>query len=520
MSIRRSTWDKRRVHALVGNWDANMVPIIINVLSQERGRHFGRLVGPQQTIPGYFSAPGASFAPLVQASGASCSCLCVSPCVSAPDQEEAAASPMQVCIHGRDPLMCPGCLTMLPPLPFVTLCFCAPERLQELRAWDRTATDAALAVFRRCVRNTLPSCGGYEGQESDGAFLLAFPSPAQAVRWCLTTQWDLMLQPWPEELLKHPIGAEVWEVKEAGHGGQEEAVQVLGPICTACTPAEVPRSGDHGERRLRIRLRDALARLGQPPSAPDEEHGVELCSKDCHRLLSGTAAGLNLAGRRLVLPGTTESGGSPPPPTTTASSSHDSTELPSSAAAEASLIFRGLRARMGLYEGRPTRIRPHTSTGRADYHGVIVNRAARIAYAAASGGQILCEQGLALRAVEELQTGCQDPKVVSEADGVQPPSHCPKGRPLVVEVRDLGLYRFKGVLGVHRIAQINSADLGYGASERCIKGRADRHREYLNTRPTFRSRKFPTDVPKRKGQRLEPGTGLIHIVHLPPDQGI
>ena len=41
------------------------------------------------------------------------------------------------------------------------------------------------------------------------------------------------------------------------------------------------------------------------------------------------------------------------------------------------VVFRGPRVKMGLYRGAPTRVMPHSRTGRADYFGPLVNRAAR-----------------------------------------------------------------------------------------------------------------------------------------------
>ena len=38
------------------------------------------------------------------------------------------------------------------------------------------------------------------------------------------------------------------------------------------------------------------------------------------------------------------------------------------------VLFMGPRVKMGIYEGRPNRICPHTTTGRADYFGPFVNR--------------------------------------------------------------------------------------------------------------------------------------------------
>lgn len=38
------------------------------------------------------------------------------------------------------------------------------------------------------------------------------------------------------------------------------------------------------------------------------------------------------------------------------------------------LIFLGPRIKMGIYEGTPTRVAPHTTTGATDYFGPLVNR--------------------------------------------------------------------------------------------------------------------------------------------------
>lgn len=36
------------------------------------------------------------------------------------------------------------------------------------------------------------------------------------------------------------------------------------------------------------------------------------------------------------------------------------------------VMFRGPRVKMGVYSGTPTRVIPHTTTGRADYFGPLV----------------------------------------------------------------------------------------------------------------------------------------------------
>lgn len=61
---------------------------------------------------------------------------------------------------------------------------------------------------------------------------------------------------------------------------------------------------------------------------------------------------------------------------------------------DGSLLFRGPRVKTGVYKGHPRSITPHSTTGRADYWGPLVNRAARM-MAGARGGQLLCMKEVA-----------------------------------------------------------------------------------------------------------------------------
>ncbi|KAK9862877.1 hypothetical protein WJX84_010365 [Apatococcus fuscideae] len=61
-------------------------------------------------------------------------------------------------------------------------------------------------------------------------------------------------------------------------------------------------------------------------------------------------------------------------------------------------MYAGPRVRMGIYEGAPLRIQPHTASGRADYFGRLVNRAARFCHAASHGGQVTAPYDLIQRA--------------------------------------------------------------------------------------------------------------------------
>ncbi len=85
-------------------------------------------------------------------------------------------------------------------------------------------------------------------------------------------------------------------------------------------------------------------------------------------------------------------------------------------------IFRGLRVRIGIHTGAPEP-RPNPLTGRMDYFGPVVNRAARVA-GAAHGGQVL----------------------VSDAVS-------PHARAVGATVTELGLHRLKGLSEPERLHQ-------------------------------------------------------------------
>ncbi|KAK9862515.1 hypothetical protein WJX84_006776 [Apatococcus fuscideae] len=78
------------------------------------------------------------------------------------------------------------------------------------------------------------------------------------------------------------------------------------------------------------------------------------------------------------------------------------------------ILFAGPRVRMGVYEGVPTRIHPHTISGRADYFGMLVNRAARYCHAAAYGGQITAPLEL-VQSVLSVWTGMPAPPMDTES---------------------------------------------------------------------------------------------------------
>ncbi|KAK9869016.1 hypothetical protein WJX84_000276 [Apatococcus fuscideae] len=194
---------------------------------------FPRLVSEAQVYPGFFDAPGSHLALL-------------------------------------PPRLCKG------PLE-ATIAFCCIDRLRELGAIDSGLAERACSLYTDVVRSTLFINKGYECQEKEGLFMMAFATPVSALEWALTLQLALTKVAWPEELLATEIG-----------------------------------------------------RLVKDPST-------------------------------------------------------------------GSILFAGLRAKCSIFHGTMSKIVPHTTTGRADYFGLAVNRAARF-MGAAVGGQVLAERGV----VEEV----------------------------------------------------------------------------------------------------------------------
>src|SRR5512140_2338104 len=69
--------------------------------------------------------------------------------------------------------------------------------------WERCSVGmrAALDIHDRILRALLVSTSGYEVKTQGDSFMVAFPSVADAVRWCLDVQEVLLDAPWPQELL-------------------------------------------------------------------------------------------------------------------------------------------------------------------------------------------------------------------------------------------------------------------------------------------------------------------------------
>ncbi|CAG9465129.1 unnamed protein product [Pedinophyceae sp. YPF-701] len=195
-----------------------------------------------------------------------------------------------VCPHGVDLQACADCLehgTTLNDidcgnaLPNVTICFCTPCCVDRLTARAIGLADVCMEIYSQIVRSTLLEFWGYECQDLDGAFMIAFHDPGRAIQWAIRLQEALVQAPWPEALMDIP-GFEV-----------------------------------------------ELDKYGK-------------------------------------------------------------------------LLFRGLTVKIGIFEGRPVKVEPHKITGRADYFGPLVNRAARLCFGLAQAGSIMMDKTTATRGMQSL----------------------------------------------------------------------------------------------------------------------
>lgn len=68
------------------------------------------------------------------------------------------------------------------------------------------------------------------------------------------------------------------------------------------------------------------------------------------------------------------------------------------------LVFVGPRVKMGIYEGVPTRVAPHTTTGSADYFGPLVNRSVHSLHSKTGTHAFVASP----KAAESRQGACQN----------------------------------------------------------------------------------------------------------------
>ncbi|KAJ9533873.1 hypothetical protein QJQ45_026962 [Haematococcus lacustris] len=76
--------------------------------------------------------------------------------------------------------------------------------------------NAAVELHHSLVRKLLVQHHGYESATEGDAFILAFHTPSDALRWAQAFQQGLLHLAWPEQLLQLDAGAPVWAAPGAG----------------------------------------------------------------------------------------------------------------------------------------------------------------------------------------------------------------------------------------------------------------------------------------------------------------
>lgn len=97
----------------------------------------------------------------------------------------------------------------LAPRERVCLVFTDVEGSTSLWQSSYEAMRIALDVHDRTLRAALAECGGYEVKTDGDAFMVAFRSSVDAVRWTIAVQERLMEAPWPEALARRREAATI-----------------------------------------------------------------------------------------------------------------------------------------------------------------------------------------------------------------------------------------------------------------------------------------------------------------------
>ncbi|KAK9842884.1 hypothetical protein WJX74_003872 [Apatococcus lobatus] len=171
-----------------------------------RSLHFPAINSALQVSPSFFDAPGAAM-------------------VQLPGRKISEVQPLSL-----------------------TIAFCNCCSYKEVAAADLKLAQRALAKYKSCVRTTVRLMAGYECQELNGVYMLAFGSATDAVSWAMLLNLALLEVDWDEDMLAN---LSLKEVKDA-HGrtvlkGMSAAVGIFnGPITKICPHSTTGRADYFG----------------------------------------------------------------------------------------------------------------------------------------------------------------------------------------------------------------------------------------------------------------------------------
>merc|ERR1711968_114692 len=70
--------------------------------------------------------------------------------------------------------------------------------------WNKDVMTEAAQMNEDCIRDNLTRFHGYESAAEGDSISIVFKDALEAMQFCLSTQTDLLLQQWPDDLLEHP----------------------------------------------------------------------------------------------------------------------------------------------------------------------------------------------------------------------------------------------------------------------------------------------------------------------------
>ncbi|KAK9864492.1 hypothetical protein WJX84_005112 [Apatococcus fuscideae] len=147
----------------------------------------------------------------------------------------------------------------------ITIVFCSCCQMKPLLAMNAEVAKAALCKFKSCLRTMLRLADGYECQEKDGVFMLAFEGPKMAAEWAILFNMALLDLEWPDELLMCGPSKIVLDSKgDVLLAGISAAIgMVHGPMVTVCPHKSTGKADYFGSTVNRAARVWAAAQDGQ-----------------------------------------------------------------------------------------------------------------------------------------------------------------------------------------------------------------------------------------------------------------
>ncbi|KAJ1919062.1 hypothetical protein H4219_002216 [Mycoemilia scoparia] len=268
-----------------------------------------------------------------------------------------------------------------PPIGEVALVF--TDVKNSTAQWDMhpAAMRSAIKIHNSIMRRTLRLIGGYEVKTEGDAFMVSFSTIAGALRWCLEVQLNLLNADWPQEILDSENGKPIYW--DAETNTVQALPHALLPSCssginssTTNNEGSGQQTGDDPNMYTRSGV-EGSSRAIIPSQHPRSASSGDIYSRERRPSeispVRSTSAGT--IGKTLEK-----------------NSGITALSAPPNGCEESgrTLIYRGLRVRMGVHFGTPV-CEEDPVTGRMDYFGPMVNRAARVS-GAADGGQIFLSQ--------------------------------------------------------------------------------------------------------------------------------